>query len=195
MVGYMKICRVCQTEKFPEEFPLKRKQCLVCYRKKQRVLFAKYYEKETVREERKQYLKRWSEKNPIKLEQKKQRRRELLANAGGGTFNWDRNDYWEVTEYFDGRCGYCSAPCWGYDHIIPISKGGSNAASNIINSCLKCNSSKKDRFLFVDWFPKSPHPKLTQYLKEVAYAVIPDSSISSLLCYSPETTNEHRACA
>ncbi len=31
------------------------------------------------------------------------------------------------------------------DHLIPISKGGTDEASNMVACCTQCNSSKRDR--------------------------------------------------
>src|SRR3990172_177633 len=38
-------------------------------------------------------------------------------------------------------CGYCSER-WatGYDHLLPLAAGGSNARSNLFPSCGRCNS-------------------------------------------------------
>lgn len=35
------------------------------------------------------------------------------------------------------------------DHIIPVSKGGGNNASNLVTSCSKCNASRGDKDLEV----------------------------------------------
>jgi len=46
-------------------------------------------------------------------------------------------------------CAYCGDTLeeaqMSIDHIKPRSKGGSNAASNLITSCLKCNQCRGDR--------------------------------------------------
>lgn len=73
---------------------------------------------------------------------------------------------WEVIRscvfWRDGNtCVYCGSKnelhC---DHIIPISKGGTNNISNLNTSCRECNLSKKARDLS-DWYPK-----LTDVLEE-----------------------------
>lgn len=58
---------------------------------------------------------------------------------------FDRDDY---------TCTYCgerggSLEC---DHVIPVSRGGGHADSNLTTSCRKCNRSKRDRPLS-EWSP------------------------------------------
>jgi hypothetical protein len=44
-----------------------------------------------------------------------------------------------------GKCYWCKRPYGEYhiDHVWPLSKGGSNCASNIVISCVPCNRTKK----------------------------------------------------
>ena len=43
-------------------------------------------------------------------------------------------------------CGYAGeAMC--ADHVVPLSRGGSNHPDNLVACCLPCNSSKSDRLL------------------------------------------------
>ena len=47
-----------------------------------------------------------------------------------------------------GRCFYCGVRTrrgGHFDHYIPLSKGGSNAADNLRWACAKCNTSKRDK--------------------------------------------------
>lgn len=37
-------------------------------------------------------------------------------------------------------CAYCAEPTRGHDHILPRSKGGTDAPENIVPCCLLCNS-------------------------------------------------------
>ena len=42
-------------------------------------------------------------------------------------------------------CHYCGLEATTVDHLIPISKGGTDEASNMVACCTQCNSSKRDR--------------------------------------------------
>ena len=42
-------------------------------------------------------------------------------------------------------CHYCGQEANTVDHLIPVSKGGTDDASNMVACCLQCNSSKRDR--------------------------------------------------
>lgn len=51
----------------------------------------------------------------------------------------------EVWRRDGGKCAQCgSRESLEYDHIIPVSKGGSNTARNVELLCEKCNRSKRD---------------------------------------------------
>ena len=45
---------------------------------------------------------------------------------------------------FGRKCAYCGGPYEELDHIIPLSRGGSNKISNIVPSCVHCNRSKRN---------------------------------------------------
>jgi 5-methylcytosine-specific restriction endonuclease McrA len=65
-------------------------------------------------------------------------------------------------EDFDGRCAYCGSPATTWDHIVPVSKGGSTTPSNVVPACASCNSSKNDRDV-AEWMTDkglSPSPDL-----------------------------------
>lgn len=52
-------------------------------------------------------------------------------------------------EFYGWRCFYChrhlTSATLTCDHRIPLSKGGSNFASNLVPACKTCNSSKGDK--------------------------------------------------
>lgn len=51
----------------------------------------------------------------------------------------------------DKTCVYCgSSSNLSFDHIIPISRGGSSDKTNMVLACLKCNTSKNSKDVF-EW--------------------------------------------
>ena len=51
---------------------------------------------------------------------------------------------------FDKCCAYCEQPTAGLpgpDHVVPLSRGGSNSITNILPSCRQCNTDKNDMTL------------------------------------------------
>lgn len=51
-------------------------------------------------------------------------------------------------QQYDGRCHWCGQKISGSphaDHLIPLSRGGTNTISNIVPSCATCNLSKNDK--------------------------------------------------
>jgi 5-methylcytosine-specific restriction endonuclease McrA len=57
-------------------------------------------------------------------------------------------EFTAITERQKFRCHWCgnsirSAPTM--DHVIPLSKGGEHSVANVVASCRRCNSKKKDK--------------------------------------------------
>ena len=82
------------------------------------------------------------------------------------TEQWD-----EILKNFDYKCAYCGKKLDNpqREHFIPVSKGGGYTISNIVPSCVSCNSSKKNNHP-LDWLVKKEHgillfSKLSDYLK------------------------------
>ncbi len=57
--------------------------------------------------------------------------------------------FWEMLQVaFDGRCAYCGGVgVLSVDHIVPISKNGTNKLSNLAPVCFPCNTRKRDHDL------------------------------------------------
>jgi 5-methylcytosine-specific restriction endonuclease McrA len=86
----------------------------------------------------------WNKNNPNKRRLIRKpvdaRRRARLKGAVGLFTQAEWNNLIEVYQH---RCYYCKKKTkLTVDHIIPLSKGGTNFISNIIPACIHCNSSK-----------------------------------------------------
>lgn len=46
-----------------------------------------------------------------------------------------------------GLCVYCGNTANSIDHIVPISKNGTNEVTNLVPACLECNKQKRDYYL------------------------------------------------
>lgn len=56
----------------------------------------------------------------------------------------------EIFAAYDNECVYCGAEAAHLDHVVPISKGGADAAHNLLPACANCNLSKGARSL-AEW--------------------------------------------
>jgi 5-methylcytosine-specific restriction endonuclease McrA len=72
-----------------------------------------------------------------------ERRRSRKENAEG---NYSANDIKKQNKIQKGRCYYCGQKKkLTIDHIVPLSRGGSNWPSNIVLACGSCNSKKHNK--------------------------------------------------
>jgi 5-methylcytosine-specific restriction endonuclease McrA len=87
----------------------------------------------------------WERNNPDKKLANTRNRRARLKGATG------KHTAEDVAKQFasqKGCCWHCGLPINGtfhVDHLIPVSRGGSNDARNIVISCPSCNLSKSDK--------------------------------------------------
>ena len=60
-----------------------------------------------------------------------------------------RQSRWWKEKLANGVCYYCGdqfvAKELTMDHVLPLSRGGRSTKGNIVASCKKCNTEKKDR--------------------------------------------------
>ena len=101
-----------------------------------------------------EYFSEWAKKNPERYKalaaSSKQRRRSREAAADG---SHTAGDILQIVKAQKGKCAYCRQPLgrkYQVDHIVPISKGGSNYPSNLQLLCenrrgaRSCNQIKRD---------------------------------------------------
>lgn len=68
-------------------------------------------------------------------------RRYLRRGANGPTHT--KADWSKLVRRFGGKCAYCGAGKAEHrDHVIPITRGGTDSIGNILPSCAPCNLSK-----------------------------------------------------
>lgn len=84
------------------------------------------------------YKAEWKRRNPDAVRDARARRRALEVHAAAG-----RVDRREIFERDGGRCHLCGSLCdpgrFHIDHIVPISRGGVHAPSNVAVAHPLCN--------------------------------------------------------
>ena len=78
------------------------------------------------------------------------------ARANGGTRAWSK-----IRERILIRDGYCCQYCGSedattVDHVLPISKGGTDDPDNLVAACTRCNYSKGNRMGQFFGQPRTP---------------------------------------
>lgn len=92
------------------------------------------------------YQRNWRKNNPARTSSHKAKRR---ANELVGKFT--ESDWKRLVNYYRGRCAYCgNESVLTVDHVVPLSRGGTNYIGNLLPACQSCNSSKHNLFL-VEW--------------------------------------------
>jgi 5-methylcytosine-specific restriction endonuclease McrA len=107
----------------------------------------KYRQTEHGREARKKALSKYftTDKGKAADKRNKYKRRTKVQDAGTYT-----NEQWQerLAEY-NYCCAYCYKPFTieqlTVDHMIPLSRGGTNTIDNLVPACKSCNSRKKDK--------------------------------------------------
>lgn len=103
----------------------------------------------------------WRRANPDKRKVQHHRRRAHKVASGGSytTVEWRA-----LCDWFGDVCLACGERSdLTVDHVIPISRGGSNAIDNLQPLCLSCNSSKKART--TDYRPRECLIAFLEYIR------------------------------
>lgn len=125
---------------------------------KRRPADARYREKH--RDQERQRIMRWAEENPDKVREKsarwakenrdKRRANEHRRRAQKRQSQGDHTDADIKRQYKaqKGKCFWCGVKVgktYHVDHIVPLSRGGSNSPENLVIACPACNLSKGDK--------------------------------------------------
>lgn len=89
--------------------------------------------------------RRWRKNNPDTVASLAARRRAQKANSAG---SFTKEDIRLIGEQQGWRCWWCQKSVrsnYHIDHRIPLSRGGSNDANNIVISCQHCNLRKHSK--------------------------------------------------
>lgn len=86
------------------------------------------------------------ERDPERFRNYSAARRALVANAPVNDLTAEQ---WRIiVKVQEGRCFYCHRlQPLTLDHVIPLSRGGSHTASNVVGACQRCNSQKRAKML------------------------------------------------
>lgn len=117
-------------------------RCVVCLTEdtqKFRRTHLKLYQKATKRWRRKHY------EDALKRGRANTAKRRLFASKSKS--HYTSEDITQLLHNLSWCCFWCKQPVVQYhiDHIVPLSRGGSNAASNITIACPQCNLRKRNK--------------------------------------------------
>jgi len=101
---------------------------------------AQYYQNH-IKNHRAQMIE-WRRNNSLKCRIYSHKRRAKLSGSGGSHTDQDIIQLYAEQE---GKCKYCNCSIEDYyevDHIVPVSKGGTDNPDNLTLACKKCNRSK-----------------------------------------------------
>lgn len=101
-------------------------------------------------EQRRAEAKAWRAANPekVRIQWKVRQARERCAEG-----NHIPDDIRALYQLQNGHCAYCGITLhhkYHVDHIMPLSRGGSNNPDNLALACRSCNLSKKDKTV-IEW--------------------------------------------
>lgn len=111
-----------------------------------------YYEAH--KEQRRQWLR--SEAGRASERASRHKRRALILKNGG---IFTKEEVFEALAFFDYKCAYTGEPLedsYNLDHIVALTKGGTNYIWNIV-PCNKSPNSSKNNSEMEEWYRKQPY--------------------------------------
>ena len=90
--------------------------------------------------------KDWKKKHPDSV---RANTRDYASRRSNAIGRFTSYDYTKLLNRYKGMCAYCSSSkANSIDHVVPLSKGGTNYIGNILPVCSTCNSSKAAKNLY-----------------------------------------------
>lgn len=89
----------------------------------------------------------WAKRNPHTVRAHDHRKIALRKKAPYHEVTADDVEYIGIIS--GDPCSYCGERSGTVDHVVPLSRGGSNCWQNLAPACLSCNSSKSNRPLLL----------------------------------------------
>ncbi len=130
-LGAVAICKYCDIEM--PDVPINRKYCDVC-----RPIRSKHNKKRAWKNNPKHYRMMW----------RKDQHNRRANKYGAGAVHLHRDHFVKLEKIYDNKCIYCGAlNNLTIDHVLALSRGGTNEFNNLVIACLSCNSSKRDKML------------------------------------------------
>ena len=111
-------------------------------------------------EKRRATVARWYRENPEKVKAWRKRwyaehkdeclarNRNRSARERAAEGSHTAGEVWQMAEDQDWLCAYCEMPLFGefhVDHMLPLSRGGSDSWENLAITCPTCNLRKNDK--------------------------------------------------
>lgn len=108
---------------------------------RERTRSRKYYQahRESVLQKQRDKYK----EDPTKANDRARKRRALKQGTSDSTLT--EKEWLSILETFNYECVYCGDPWVERDHFIPLSKGGTHTADNVVPACMTCNRRKRDK--------------------------------------------------
>jgi 5-methylcytosine-specific restriction endonuclease McrA len=89
--------------------------------------------------------KDWLSRNPEWLKHKLAQRAALRRGAPG---SHTQEEWLSLCARYDNKCAYCRSDArLSRDHVMPLTRGGTDNIDNILPACQPCNSSKGNRVM------------------------------------------------
>lgn len=152
-----------------EERQRKEREYNEAHRVERNIAAAKYREKnrEAIRERN----RKWGKEN-VKAKVENNHRRRVLLNGAKGTHTTEEVQQMLADQGY--RCAYCEESLdseYHRDHMIPVSRGGSNDWTNLCVACIWCNLSKKDKTAEEFWECLKVHPTRGIYIAKLVESI------------------------